>query len=130
MARVRKNGETLEELLAQGGERRSKKKQLALPHVVEEFLSLCAERPENYDRMPKAKQAELDRERLGYYKAQEKLREFIALGGVDAIADLADVRDDRQLRPHLAATPQSSDLRSVSPGLSASPAAMRIWVTD
>lgn len=31
--------------------------------------------------------------------AGEKLREFIALCGVDAIADLADVRDDRQPRP-------------------------------
>lgn len=111
MARVRNHGETLSELEAQGGERLPKKKQLALPHVVEEFLSLCVERPENYSRMSAAKQAELDKERLGYYKAQEKLREFIALGGVDAITDLADVRDDRQLRPHIAN-------------------GLRIWVTD
>lgn len=99
MARQRNHGETLKHLEAAGGERLPKKKQLALPHVVEEFLSLCVEQPENYDRMSAQKQAELDRERLGYYKSQEKLREFIALGGTDGIADLADVRDDRQIRP-------------------------------
>lgn len=99
MARQRVHGETLEGLKAAGGARLPKKKQMALPHIVEEFLSLCTERPENYSRMSAAKQAELDKERLGFYRAQEKLREFIALGGTDAIADLADVRDDRQIRP-------------------------------
>lgn len=99
MARERNHGETLKALEAAGGQRLSKKKQMALPHVVEEFLTLCTERPENYLRMAAAKQAELDKERLGFYRAQEKLREFIALGGVDGIADLADVRDDRQIRP-------------------------------
>lgn len=101
MARQRNHGETLAELEAQGGERLPKKKQLALPHVVEEFLSLAFERPETYESMLPTKQREIDRERVGFYKAQEKLREFIALGGVDAIADLADVRDDRQIRPTL-----------------------------
>lgn len=99
MARKRVHGETLKGLVAAGGERLPKKKQMALPHVVEEFLNLCVERPENYTRMSAAKQAELDKERLGFYRAQEKLREFIALGGTDAIGDLADVRDDRQVRP-------------------------------
>lgn len=99
MARRRVRGETLKGLVAGGGQRLPKKKQMALPHVVEEFLSLCVERPENYSRMSKAKQAELDKERLGFYRAQEKLREFIALGGTDGIATLADVRDDRQVRP-------------------------------
>lgn len=99
MARQRAHGETIRELEAAGGQRLPKKKQLALPHIVEEFLALCTERPENYSRMLPAKQAELDRERIGFYKAQEKLREFVALGGTDAIADLADVRDDRQIRP-------------------------------
>lgn len=99
MARVRDHSDTLKQLEANGGQRLEKKKQMALPHVVEEFLSLCVERPENYTRMSKAKQAELDKERLGFYRAQEKLREFIALGGADAFADLADVRDDRQIRP-------------------------------
>lgn len=100
MARVREHGETLKALEANGGQRLEKKKQMALPPVVEEFLSLCVERPENYSRMAKAKQAELDKERLGFYRAQEKLREFIALGGSEGFADLADVRDDRQIRPH------------------------------
>lgn len=99
MARVRDHGDTLKQLEAAGGQRLEKKKQMALPHVVEEFLSLCVERPENYTRMSKAKQAELDKERLGFYRAQEKLREFIALGGSEGFADLADVRDDRQIRP-------------------------------
>lgn len=101
MARERKHGSTLEELEAQGGERLPKKKQMALPHVVEEFLSLTLSRPEKYDRMSAAKRAEIDREIVGFCKAQEKLREFIALGGTDAIQDLADVRDDRQIRPTL-----------------------------
>jgi hypothetical protein len=99
MSRERQHGTTLEELEAVGGARLPKKKQLALPHVVEEFLSLCVERTEGYSRMSAARQAEMDKERLGFYKAQEKLREFIALGGGDAFADLADVRDDRQIRP-------------------------------
>lgn len=90
MARERKAGETLEQLTKDGGAvRLPKKKQLALPHIVEEFLSSMSEH----------KQAEIDREMIGFAKAQEKLREFIALCGVDAIADLADVRDDRQPRP-------------------------------
>lgn len=100
MARVRDHRGTLKGLEVNGGQRLDKSKQLALPPVVEEFLSLCVERPENYSRMSKAKQAEVDKERLGFYRAQEKLREFIALGGSDAFIDLADVRDDRQIRPH------------------------------
>lgn len=101
MARVRNNGETLKELIAQGGERRAKNKRLALPHIVEEFLSLTLSRPEGYEKMAEYKRREIDREMLGFNKAQEKLREFIALGGTDAIQDLADVRDDRQIRPTL-----------------------------
>lgn len=104
MARGRKHGETLEELKAQGGDRLPKAKRLALPHVVEEFLSLTLSRPESYEAMSERKQAEIDREMLGFNKAQEKLREFIALAGTDAIADLADVRDDRQIRPTLIGT--------------------------
>lgn len=104
MGRVRKAGETLSELEAQGGARLPKAKQLALPHICEEFLSLTLSHPEGYELMSGAKQAEIDREQLGFYKAQEKLREFIALGGNDAISDLADVRDDRQIRPTLIGT--------------------------
>jgi len=99
--RERKHGETLEELKDQGGARLPKAKRLALPHIVEEFLSLTMSPPESYVTMSQRKQAEIDREMLGFAKAQEKLREFIALGGTDAIADLADVRDDRQPRPQL-----------------------------
>jgi hypothetical protein len=99
MARERRHGATLEELEELGGARLPKKKRLALPHICEEFLSLALARPEGYDKMPQYKQREIDRETVGFYKAQEKLREFIALGGTDAISDLADVRDDRQLRP-------------------------------
>jgi hypothetical protein len=101
MARERNHGETLSELEAQGGARLPKKKQLALPHVVEEFLSLALSPPESYESMSGAKQEAIDREILGFCKAQEKLREFVALAGTDAISDLADVRDDRQIRPVL-----------------------------
>ena len=101
MARERKHGETLEELEAQGGARLPQKKRMALPHVVEEFLSLTLSRPEGYPSMSAKKQELIDREMVGFCKAQEKLREFIALAGTDAIADLADVRDDRQIRPTL-----------------------------
>lgn len=102
MARERKHGETLEQLTKDGGAvRLPKKKQLALPHIVEEFLSLTISPPENYPMMSAQKQTEIVAEMIGFAKAQEKLREFIALCGVDAIADLADVRDDRQPRPQL-----------------------------
>lgn len=100
MARERKKGETLELLTKDGGAvRLPKKKQLALPHIVEEFLSMTISEPDSYAELPEQKQAEIDREMIGFAKAQEKLREFIALCGVEAIADLADVRDDRQPRP-------------------------------
>lgn len=100
MTRERKNGETLEELTKDGGAvRLPKKKQLALPHIVEEFLSLTISEPDSYPTLSEQKKAEIDREMIGFAKGQEKLREFIALCGVDAIADLADVRDDRQPRP-------------------------------
>lgn len=100
MARERKKGETLELLTKDGGAvRLPKKKQLALPHIVEEFLSMTISEPDSYAELSEQKQAEIDREMIGFAKAQEKLREFIALCGVEAIADLADVRDDRQPRP-------------------------------
>lgn len=99
MARTRDHGATLKALVDDGGAvRLPKAKQLALPHIVEEFLSLSISRPDSYPAMSKQKQAEIDRELVGFAKAQEKLREFIALCGVEAIADLADVRDDRQPR--------------------------------
>lgn len=100
MARERKKGETLELLTKDGGAvRLPKKKQLALPHIVEEFLSMTISEPDSYSGLTEQKQAEIDREMIGFAKAQEKLREFIALCGVEAIVDLADVRDDRQPRP-------------------------------
>ena len=102
MARERNHGETLELLTKDGGAvRLPKKKQLALPHIVEEFLSLTLCEPDSYPMMSEQEQAEIDREMIGFAKGQEKLREFIALCGVEAIADLADVRDDRQPRPQL-----------------------------
>ena len=35
----------------------------------------------------------------GFYKAQERLRELIAIYGTDAITKLADVRNEKQQRP-------------------------------
>lgn len=100
MARTRDHGATLKALVDDGDAvRLPKKKQLALPHIVEEFLSLTISEPDSYPTMSEQKKAEIDREMIGFAKAQEKLREFIALCGVDAVADLADVRDDRQPRP-------------------------------
>lgn len=100
MARERKVGETLEQLTKSGGAvRLPRSKRLALPHCVEEFLSLTISPPDDFALMSERKQAEIEREMMGFAKAQEKLREFIALAGTDAIADLADVRDDRQPRP-------------------------------
>lgn len=85
MARERKKGETLELLTKDGGAvRLPKKKQLALPHIVEEFLSMTISEPDSYSGLTEQKQAEIDREMIGFAKAQEKLREFIALCGVEA----------------------------------------------
>lgn len=92
---------TLEELIACGAARAAKDDRLPLPTVVEEFLKLGIERQPEYDGLTKQKQAEIDRERLGFYKAQEKLREFIALVGKEAVANLADVRTEQQIRPVL-----------------------------
>jgi hypothetical protein len=105
MSRERKHGETLEELKATGARRLPAPKRLTLPHLCEEFLSLVMSVPaEDFATMAPDKQARIDGERLGFAKAQEKLREFIALAGVAEISDLADIRDDRQLRPTLAGT--------------------------
>jgi hypothetical protein len=101
MARERNHGETLKELRASGARRLPQKKRMALPHVVEEFLSLTLSRPENYESLSARKRHEIDGEMVGFCKAQEKLREFIAVAGTDAISDLADVRDSRQIRPKM-----------------------------
>ena len=90
---------TLESLEATGVGRANKEDRLPLPIVVEEFLKIGIERQPEYNNLTKQKQAEIDRERLGFYKAQEKLREFIALVGKEAVANLADVRTEQQIRP-------------------------------
>lgn len=95
---------TLEELERAGQRRAAKRDRIPMPTLVEEFLKLAIERPPDYATMSRQKQAELDRERVGFYKAQEKLREFIAVVGAEGYADLADVRDERQIRPHLMGT--------------------------
>lgn len=95
----RKHGTTLEECIAAGGARLPKSKRRGLPVLVEHFLQVTLARPEEIKEKAQYKQREVEAEIRGFYKAQEKLREYIAMGGTDAIADLAEVRDDRQQRP-------------------------------
>lgn len=89
----------LEELEDLGVERNIKSKRHGLNTLVEDFLETCLVRPEKYDKMSQTKQRECDTEMRGFYKAQERLRELIACCGTDAIAKLADVRVEKQMRP-------------------------------
>lgn len=88
----------LEELEELGLERVVKSKRQSLPKLVEAFLTMAPRFPEG--KISKTRERELDMERLGFCKALEKLRELIAVYGTDAIAELADVRHEDQLRPH------------------------------
>lgn len=103
MTREKEHGTTLEECEAAGGERLPKSKRFGLKVCVEEFLS----RVFSYDfdnpprKLSQYKEREILAEIRGYAKAQEHLREIIALGGTDAIANLAEVRDERQMRPRM-----------------------------
>lgn len=88
----------LEELEELGVSRAPKSKRQSLPKLVELYLSMKLSDPEG--KKSKTRERELDMERLGFCKALEKLRELIAVHGTDAIAELADVRHESQLRPH------------------------------
>lgn len=93
---------TLEECLAAGGARLPEAEQVDLEGCVKHFLEVKLERPEGIEKKSQKKQAELEKEMRGFYRAQEKLREILAMGGVDAIAHLADVRIEGQQRPRIA----------------------------
>lgn len=88
----------LKELEELGVERAPKSKREPLPKLVEGFLSMRLSAPEG--KKSKTREREFDMERLGFCKAMEKLRELIAVHGTDAIAELADVREESQLRPY------------------------------
>lgn len=97
MPREKKHGTTLEECELAGGSRLPKSKRVGLNRLVEDFLGAVMVEPEK--KTSQAQQRENAAEIRGFYKAQERLRELIAMGGTDAIAELAEVRDDRQQRP-------------------------------
>lgn len=90
---------TLEEVEACGGERQPKSKRIGLSKSVTHFLELSMKRPEGIEKKAQYKQREMEAEMRGFYKAQETLREIIAVAGTDAIADLANVRTEDQQRP-------------------------------
>lgn len=92
---------TLDELRELGIERAPKSKRIAAPAIIEQFLSMVFD----YDfanaprKLSQAKEREIEAEIRSFCKAQEKLRELLAIHGTDAIASLADIRDERQRRP-------------------------------
>lgn len=99
MAKEREHGTTLEECEAAGGSRVPKSKRISLPKCVTHFLEEVIQRPEGLEKKAQYKQRECEAEMRGYNKAQERLREIIAMGGTDAIAELAEVRAEGQQRP-------------------------------
>jgi hypothetical protein len=99
MPEERKHGTTLEECEAAGGERVAKSKRISLEKCVRHFLEEAIVPPEGIEKKSQAKQNICNQEIISYNKAQERLREIIAMGGTDAIADLAEVRDENQRRP-------------------------------
>jgi hypothetical protein len=101
MGAEKKPHTTLEECIAAGGARNPKSKQVGLATLVEHFLGTYMNRPEGIEKKSQRSQGECDAEMRGFYKAQEKLREYIAMGGTEAIAELADVRDEHQMRPKM-----------------------------
>lgn len=91
---------TLEQCLKTGGERLPKSKRVGLKTLVEDYLATVFTFDfEDTKKMSQSKEREILAEIRGYAKAQERLREVIAMGGTDAIAELAEIRDERQMRP-------------------------------
>lgn len=99
MAKEAEHGTTLEECEAAGGKRLPKSKRRGLRVLVEHFLEGVMLPPEGMEKKSQRKQDLIWAEVRGYNKAQENLREVIAMGGTEALADLAEVRDERQMRP-------------------------------
>lgn len=92
---------TLEQCEAAGGERVPKSKRMSLENCVRHFLEEAIVPPEGIEKKSQRKQDICNQEVISYNKAQERLREIIAMGGTDAIADLAEVRNENQRRPHM-----------------------------
>lgn len=90
---------TLRELEDVGARRVPVKKRLSLSKVVESFLKHSMKAPDEIEEKPQYRQRECEAEMRGFYKAQELLREIIALEGTNAIARFADVRKKGQQRP-------------------------------
>jgi hypothetical protein len=96
------HGTTLEECIAAGGARLPKSRQRGLKVCVEDYLRRVFTYDfDNGKKMPQYRERELIAEIRGYAKAQEHLREIIAMGGTEAIAELAEIRDERQMRPKM-----------------------------
>ena len=98
-SREAEHGTTLEECEAAGGKRLPKRKRRGLRVLVEHFLEGVMVPPEGLEKKSQRKQDLCWAEIRGYNKAQEHLREVIAMGGHDNLADLAEVRDEGQMRP-------------------------------
>jgi hypothetical protein len=98
-SRERKPSTTLEECEAAGGARVPKSKRISLEKCVRHFLEEAIVPPEGIEKKSQRKQDICNQEIISYNKAQERLREIIAMGGTDAIAELADVRNEKQRRP-------------------------------
>lgn len=102
MSREKEHGTTLEEIEAAGGKRLPKSKRFGLKKSVEMFLEeVFSFDFEKAKKMSQVKEREIQAEIRGYAKAQEHLREIIAMGGTDAIAELAEVRTEGQMRPKI-----------------------------
>lgn len=99
MSEERKHGTTLEECEAAGGARVAKSKRISLEKCVKHFLEEAILPPEGWEKKSQAKQNVITQEIISYNKAQERLREIIAMGGTDAIAELAETRSPKQRRP-------------------------------
>ena len=72
---------------------------LGLERAPRGFLETALERSEGIEKKSQRKQELVETEMRGFYKAQERLRELIAIYGTDAITKLADVRNEKQQRP-------------------------------
>lgn len=88
-------------------ERVAKSKRVGVKACVEEFLGFVFSFDfENYNETHKKnlgvqREREIQAEIRGFNKAQEALRDLIAINGTDAVEYLSEVRADGQMQPEL-----------------------------
>lgn len=80
-------------------ERPGRRSRLSLEECVRAFLELAMVPPE---KPPKTQRAQRENQAiiLGFNRAQETLRNILELNGKPSAAKLADVRSEKQQRPH------------------------------